>query len=220
VIYQLGEFIMDFIQILSFTFIALLLVISPGPNGLLIAKTVPSQGKKAGFSNVLGFLAAFYLHGALSILGISVLLTKSAEVFLIVKVVGALYLSWIGVKSLISAYRNDDTIKAKNDIINEQTLRKSFLEGFLTNVLNPKVSMFYLAAFPQFIPVGDNSVLYAFLLVSIHSVMNVFWFSSMVILFSRLSTFAKSGLFQRVLKSITGMVFIGFGVKLLSLESK
>jgi len=99
VIYQLGEFIMDFIQILSFTFIALLLVISPGPNGLLIAKTVPSQGKKAGFSNVLGFLAAFYLHGALSILGISVLLTKSAEVFLIVKVVGALYLSWIGVKS-------------------------------------------------------------------------------------------------------------------------
>jgi len=80
--------------------------------------------------------------------------------------------------------------------------------------------MFYLAAFPQFIPVGDNSVLYAFLLVSIHSVMNVFWFSSMVILFSRLSTFAKSGLFQQVLKSITGMVFIGFGVKLLSLESK
>ncbi len=65
---------MDMIQVLGLTFIALLLVISPGPNGLLIAKTVPTQGKKA----------AFYLHGALSILGISVLLTKSAEAFFIV----------------------------------------------------------------------------------------------------------------------------------------
>lgn len=89
------------------------MVISPGPNGLLIAKTVPTQGKKAGFVNVLGFLAAFYLHGALSILGISVLLTQSAEAFFIVKVVGALYLSWIGVKSLISAYRNVDAVNVK-----------------------------------------------------------------------------------------------------------
>ena len=211
---------MDFIQILGFTFIALLLVVSPGPNGLLIAKTVPTQGKKAGFSNVLGFLAAFYLHGALSILGISVLLTKSVEVFFIVKVVGALYLTWIGVKSLISAYRNVDTVKVKTGTTDVQTLRKSFLEGFLTNALNPKVSMFYLAAFPQFIPVGEYSVLYAFLLVTIHSLMNMFWFSSMVILFSRLSSFAKNGLFQRVLKSVTGVVFIGFGVKLMSLESR
>jgi len=211
---------MDFIQILGFTFIALLLVISPGPNGLLIAKTVPSQGKKAGFFNVLGFLAAFYLHGALSILGISVLLTKSAELFLIIKVLGALYLSWIGVKSLVSAYRNVDNVTITADFKNEQTLRKSFLEGFLTNALNPKVSMFYLAAFPQFIPAGDNSILHAFLLVTIHSVLSMFWFSSMVILFSRLRSFAKNGLFKRVLKSVTGFVFIGFGVKLLSLESK
>jgi len=210
----------DYIQILGFTFIALLLVVSPGPNGLLIAKTVPTQGKKAGFSNVLGFLAAFYLHGALSILGISVLLTKSTEVFFIVKVVGALYLTWIGVKSLISAYRNVDTVKVKTDATNVQTLRKSFLEGFLTNALNPKVSMFYLAAFPQFIPAGEYSVLYAFLLVTIHSAMNMFWFSSMVILFSRLSSLTKNGLFQRVLKSVTGVVFIGFGLKLMSLESK
>jgi len=210
----------DYIQILSFTFIALLLVISPGPNGLLIAKTVPTQGKKSGFSNVLGFLAAFYLHGILSILGISVLLTKSAEVFFIVKVIGALYLSWIGIKSLISAYRNVDIVKAQTGTTNEQTLKNSFLEGFLTNALNPKVSMFYLAAFPQFIPAGEYSVLYAFLLVTIHSVINVLWFSSMIMLFSSLRSFAKNGLFQRVLKSVTGVVFIGFGLKLITLENK
>lgn len=210
---------MDFIQLLSFTFIALLLVISPGPNGLLIAKTVPTHGKKAGISNVLGFLAAFYLHGALSILGISVLLSKSAEAFFIVKVVGALYLSWIGVKSLISAYRNVDIVDVKTGTTNVKTLRKSFVEGFLTNALNPKVSMFYLAAFPQFIPAGEHAILYAILLVTIHSIVNMIWFSSMVILFSRISSFAKNGAFQRVLQSITGVVFIGFGAKLISLES-
>ena len=74
---------MDFVQIMAFTFVALLLVVSPGPNGLLIAKTVPISGKKAGFANVAGFLSAFYIHGSLSLLGISVLLTKSAEAFFI-----------------------------------------------------------------------------------------------------------------------------------------
>lgn len=211
---------MDYIQILSFTFIALLLVVSPGPNGLLIAKTVPSLGKKAGFTNVLGFFMALYIHGALSILGISVLLTNSAELFFIVKVVGALYLSWIGIKSLIGAYNNIEVKKVESETINTKTLKKSFLEGFLTNMLNPKVSMFYLAAFPQFIPAGEYSILYAFLLVTIHVVMNVFWFSSMVILFSHLSEVAKNGLFQRLLKTLTGIVFIGFGVKLLTLESR
>lgn len=210
---------MDFIQLLSFTLIASLLVISPGPNGLLIAKTVPTHGQKAGFSNVLGFLAAFYLHGALSILGISVLLSKSAEIFFIVKVVGALYLAWIGVKSLISAYRNVDIVDVKAGSTNVKTLRKSFVEGFLTNALNPKVSIFYLAAFPQFIPAGEHAILYAISLVTIHSIVNMIWFSSMVILFSRISSFARNGSFQRVLQSITGVVFIGFGAKLISLEN-
>ncbi len=135
-------------------------------------------------------------------------------------IIGTLYLSWIGIKALISAYKNADIAKVTTETAHKQTLKKSFVEGFLTNALNPKVSMLYLAAFPQFIPVGEYSVLYAFLLVFIHSVINVFWFSSMVILFSRLTAMIKSGLFQRLLKTVTGAVFIGFGIKLMTLESK
>ena len=211
---------MDYVQIVGFMLIALLLVISPGPNGLLIAKTVPASGKRAGFANVGGFLAAFYLHGTLSILGISVLLTKSAEAFFIVKVLGAIYLSWIGIKSLISAFRHVESVQEHTSLNQNKALSKSFLEGFLTNALNPKVSMFYLAAFPQFIPAGDNAVFYAFLLVTIHSLMNVIWFSSMVILFSRLTLVAKNYSFQRMLKGVTGIIFLGFGAKLVALEAK
>ncbi len=78
---------MDIYQIISFTIVALLLVVSPGPNGVLIVKSVSTSGKLAGFANIAGFVAAFYIHGALSVLGISVLLVQSGEAFLIFKLI-------------------------------------------------------------------------------------------------------------------------------------
>lgn len=209
---------MDYYQILAFTFIALLLVVSPGPNGLLIMKTVSISGKNAGFANVLGFVTSFYLHGALSIFGISILLTKSAEAFFIVKLLGAIYLIWIGIKSLISAVGHKK-IKVESPSKNtKKTLVKAYIEGLLTNALNPKVSMFYLAAFPQFISVDGNVISYAFLLVSIHALMNMLWFGAMIMLVSRLTFMGKKYVVQKLLKTITGVVFIGFGVKLATLQ--
>lgn len=74
--------------------------------------------------------------------------------------------------------------------------------------------MFYLAAFPQFIPAGEHAIPSAFFLVFLHSVINAVWFGSMVLLFARLSRVARSGSFQRWLKGVTGAVFVGFGLKL------
>ncbi len=212
---------MDFVQISAFTIVALLLVVSPGPNGLLIAKTVPISGKTAGFANVAGFLTAFYVHGLLSILGISILLTKSAELFLLVKIIGALYLAWIGIKALLSAFNQDAfATESVSPTQSKRTLLKAYMEGFLTNALNPKVSMFYLAAFPQFIPSGESALLYGLILVSIHALMNMIWFGGMVVLFARLSIVSKKYIFQKLLKGATGLVFIGFGAKLLTLQAE
>ena len=211
---------MDLIQLSAFTVIALLLVVSPGPNGLLIAKTVPISGKKAGFSNVAGFITAFYLHGTLSILGISVILTKSSDMFFIFKMLGAIYLVWIGLKSLLSAFNSSETRNKKASSMSKNSLSKAYLEGFLTNALNPKVSMFYLAAFPQFIPTGENAIFYGFVLVSIHAFMNGIWFSIMVSLLSRLKSITNKQFFQKLLKTATGVIFIGFGAKLVTLEAR
>lgn len=211
---------MDFLQIFGFMLVALLLVASPGPNGLLIAKTAANAGKKAAFVNIVGFIAAFYLHGVFSILGISVLLMQSANAFFIVKLIGAAYLAWIGVKSLIAAFKSNIVVmKEEGQFTVSQSTAKSFTEGMLTCGLNPKVSMFYLAAFPQFIPVSEHAMAYAFLLVSLHALINAFWFSAMIILLSRLRVAATKRLgFQRMLKGVTGAVFMGFGAKLLLLE--
>jgi len=226
---------MDINNILTFIIVATLLVISPGPNGLLITKTVPLFGAKAGFANIGGFVIAFYVHGTLSIFGISLLLVQSSQAFFIFKMLGAIYLIWIGVKSLMSAFKGQtskgnspkgrsitDTAPTEqslsNSISSDQgakvlSVKSAFIEGFLTNVLNPKVCMFYLAAFPQFMSIKDN-VLSAYVLVTAHSSINFIWFSCIIFMLSRIKNLTNNGGFKRWLSSITGIVFIGFGTKL------
>lgn len=206
---------MDINNILAFIAVATLLVVSPGPNGFLITKTVPLSGQKAGFANIWGFVAAFYIHGTLSIFGISVLLVQSAQAFFIFKMLGAVYLIWIGIKALVSAFKGSapNLPESSPRNINSVSMKAAFTQGFLTNVLNPKVSIFYLAAFPQFISV-NKGVMVAYALVTAHAVVNFVWFSLMVFMLSRIKKATNNVEFKRWLNSITGIVFIGFGSKL------
>ncbi|WEX07913.1 LysE family translocator [Chelativorans sp. AA-79] len=209
---------MTLLDIAAFALVAALLVISPGPNGVLIAKTVPTSGKAAGFANIAGFFASFYLHGTLSILGISILLVQSAELFFIVKMLGAAYLCFIGVKALWQAWKGIATPATVTPARRRRTLARAVAEGFLTNALNPKVSMFYLAAFPQFIPLSADAAKWGFALVTVHALTNVVWFGSLVLLFSTLKGLGRRAWVQRWLKAATGAVFVGFGLKLATLR--
>lgn len=209
---------MDWMLVASFALVAGLLVMSPGPNGVLIAKTVPTSGRAAGFTNVAGIVSAFYLHGALSIFGISLILVQSAQVFMVVKILGAAYLIWLGFKALRDAFKGGSARVKVTTNRKSRTLAVAFGEGFLTNALNPKVSMFYLAAFPQFIPATGYSIEAAFMLVIVHSLIAAVWFAAMVLLMSRMTSVARGEKFQRWLKGVTGAVFIGFGVKLATLR--
>lgn len=205
--------------VLAFAVMAALLVMSPGPNGVLIAKTVPTSGRAAGFANIAGFAVAFFVHGTFAIFGLSVIVMQSANLFLAVKLIGAAYLIWLGAKALRQAWRG--SVKVLADVApakRPRNLTNAFGEGFLTNALNPKVAMFYLAAFPQFFPHGQLTTS-AYVLVAVHALINLAWFGPMVFLFERLSKVARNGTFSRWLKGVTGAVFIGFGVKLASLRA-
>lgn len=206
---------MDLNNILTFVAVATLLVISPGPNGFLIAKTVPLSGHRAGLANVAGFVAAFYVHGTLSIFGISILLVQSANAFFIFKMLGAAYLIWLGVKALRNAISQTPVANDSELVLRQKpvSIKGAFFEGFLTNTLNPKVSIFYLAAFPQFMPV-DSSALSAYTLVTAHSMVNVVWFSAMVFTLTKVKSATNHPKFKAWLNSVTGVVFIGFGTKL------
>ena len=202
-------------DILNFAVVAALLVISPGPNGVLIAKTVPQSGKVAGGANTVGFVCAFYLHGMLSIFGISLILTQSQNIFLAIKLAGALYLCYLGLTTLNDIRKPISDAATQVAGYKKRTLATAFSEGFLTNALNPKVSMFYLAAFPQFIPPGGGG-LSAWLLVVVHSAINAIWFSLMIFFFGYFNRTNTKPFFRRLMQGITGTALLSFGVVLAS----
>ncbi len=205
--------------LISFAIMASLLVVSPGPNGLLIAKIVPTSGRNAGLAAVMGFMASFYLQGAFVVFGIAVILVQSATAFTIVKLLGAAYLIYIGGKALLQAIRGEFKVTKAAPAKRTRTMITAFGEGFLTNILNPKTSMFYLAAVPQFLPIGEVTATNVFLLVFIHSSINGIWFFGMVLLLSKLVGVTQSTTVQRWIKGVTGVIFIGFGAKLASLKA-
>jgi threonine/homoserine/homoserine lactone efflux protein len=172
-----------------------------------------------GFANVAGFVSAFVAHGAISIFGLSVILMQSAMAFTVIKYLGAAYLCWIGIKALIAALGDQTPPTHSDKPLTRTSLRGAYIEGLLTNVLNPKVSMFYVAAFPQFITATDNPAAWSVLLVSLHAFINAVWFSAMILLFHRLTGAARHHRVQRGVKLVTGGVFIGFGAKLALLRS-
>lgn len=207
----------DWTLLWSFAVMAGLLVMSPGPNGVLIAKTVPVSGRLAGFANIAGFMVAFYCHWIFALLGGSLILATSAELFTLFKLAGAAYLCWLGLKALRQAWRTP--VPPPQDTSGRQRgLGIAFGEGLLTNLLNPKVSMFYLAAFPQFVPAGHFDVQHTFALVLVHSLLNFVWFGALVLLMGRLGRAVRNGSLRRWLGGITGVVLIGFGARLATMQ--
>ncbi len=216
-------------ELVAFTLIALLLVISPGPNGVLILKTVSSHGKSSSVANVFGLTSATFLHGAFSIFGLSALLLQSAELFLAVKIIGAAYLFYIGLKAIkgsFTAHQTDDLTNSSttNDSATNKKEKRSFLyffsEGFLTQLLNPKVSMFYLAAFPQFISFDAINYLEAFSLVAIHAGIIFFWFMGMTQVVGRIKKMASESNIGRWVQRTSGSILVYFGGMLLTQEAQ
>ena len=208
---------MDIYTIFTFFLIISLMVMSPGPNGALLLKTVPVSGKKHGYVNVMGVVAAFYLHGTLSVFGLSAIIVSSAHLFFIVKLIGVIYLGYLGIKAIISAFNqpNSSTIailqKAEHST---KKISSCFWEGLLTNLLNPKVSIFYLAAFPQFINFQSNAVISSYTLVSIHALFAAIWFSVIVFLIGKSTSFLKSPRKHILLQSVTGTVLLWFSYRI------
>lgn len=215
---------MDLQAVVTFTLLVLLLTIMPGPNGALILKTVPQNGRRAGILNLAGIVSAFSIHGICSILGLSALILKTSQAFFTVKLLGSFYLLYLGVTSIWQAFylkqSSSKIIKSEN---NKNVIRKNkrlFLEGFLTNLLNPKASMFYLAVFPQFINLEGNPIFESIVLVGIHSIVVVIWFSFMIIALGKITRALSSMKFKRMVQGAAGSLMLWFGYRLLTYQQK
>ncbi len=194
-----------------------LLNLSPGPDVLYIVSQSLRSGVKAGLAAVMGITAGCCVHMAAAAFGVGILLATSTLAFNALKWVGAAYLVYMGVQLLWSR-ATDPAHEALQPPVQVEVvdLKKIFFKGFVTNLLNPKVALFFLAFVPQFIPAHAAEPTLTFILLGC-------LFNLNGLLVGMAWAWAAAGLAQRAsrvqkslqkLDRIAGLMFVGFGVKL------
>lgn len=205
-------------QLIAFTGIAFVLTITPGVDTMLVLRSVFARGQKSGLMTSFGICCGVFIHATLSAIGISVILVQSAAAFEIVKLIGAAYLVLLGIQSLRNVILHRSCATAADTANPAQkrnpNKRRAYLEGLLTNLLNPKVAVFYLAFLPQFISPGDPVLLKSLLLAGIHFVLAMLWFSFIIFMIGKIKLLLTSPLIQQKMEAITGVILIAFGVRL------
>lgn len=202
-------------QLLTFAAVAAVLTLSPGADTLLVIRNVVARGRSAGVTTALGICSGLFLHATLSALGLSVLIAHSALAYQALKIAGAAYLVWLGLQALSAALRRDYPRAPACDTARwSMSARHSFVEGLLTNLLNPKVAVFYLALLPQFVAIGEPVFIKSMLLAGIHAAMGVAWLVALASLLDRARAVITRPRARRLLEGISGSTLIGLGAKL------
>jgi threonine/homoserine/homoserine lactone efflux protein len=203
-----------------FVLSGLLLNITPGPDTLYILGRSTTQGWHAGAVAALGIGAGALVHICAAALGLSAILAASATAFTVVKYVGAAYLLYVGVGLIRSAGKTEPATAAPDARV--ASMRGIFLQGFLTNVLNPKVALFFLAFLPQFVAADAASKPVAFLFLgAIFDFNGTLWNLLLAWSAARISSkLAPSAAFRKWFNRGVGTMFVGVGLRLALLRDR
>lgn len=196
-----------------FVIMSFLLIILPGPDTAIATKNTLAAGRTAGLKTLFGKLSALVIHTFAAVVGLSAIIVQSAIIFSIFKYVGAVYLTYLGIKTLW-AMRNKKSDATIEDTPSSMYDQSYFKQGFLTNLLNPKVAIFFLTFFPQFVESGSNTVVPFLLMGLTYALLTAVWFFFYIYLIDQVSTFMKKPKTKKFLEATTGTVLIGFGIKL------
>ena len=192
---------------------SLLLHLTPGQDTLYIIGRSVAQGKHAGVLSAAGIMTGVLVHTLLAALGLSVILATSAMAFSVVKFAGAAYLIWIGIGFLV---KRDMDSSGQSALDNRLKRWKLFHQGVLTNVLNPKVALFFLSFLPQFVNPQANFVFLPFLLLGLSFFVTGGLYCLFLIYTSSWLTgkLKGSASYGALIRKLSGCLFIGLGLKL------
>lgn len=202
-------------QFISFLIAITLLSISPGVDTLLVIRNTARGGVRDGVVTSIAICCGLFVHATISALGISLILLQSAWAFHLLKLAGAAYLIWLGVASLLAARRGTALpVQSVLQTASPVSIWQPVKEGLLSNVLNPKTVVFYMAFLPQFIAPTDPALLKSLWLAGVHFVIANIWQISVVLMVGGASKWLASARFAQTLNAATGAVLIMFGVRL------
>ena len=192
-----------------------ILTLTPGLDTALVVRNSSRSGGVDGCITSFGICMGLFVHATLSAVGISAILLQSAELFQVIKWLGAGYLIWLGLSSLRSTFKGAHQL----DITTKKGLtfdpKRSLREGFLSNMLNPKTAIFYLAFLPQFINPDYSPFIQSLTMAGIHFVIAMVWQCSLAGTINSAKKLLKNGSIMSWMEGVTGMVLIVLGGKLL-----
>lgn len=185
-----------------------LLTVTPGLDTAMVLRTAAVEGVRRAALAALGVICGCLAWGAAVALGLGVLLAASQTAYTALKWAGAAYLAWLGVNLILRP-------RSKLDLAATGARRGNWwLRGFLTNLLNPKVGVFYVSFLPQFVPAHVPAAPFVFLLAVIHAVLGALWFGLLIAGTAPLRRWLQRPRVVRWLDRATGVVFLGFGARL------
>jgi len=194
-------------QLIPFLTASAVLTISPGPDIIYVMVQGMANGKKHGFVTALGLATGIIIHTSLVAFGVSAIIKNSDTLFFIIKLFGAIYLLYLAWQ----VFKSDPEIAYSAEGIKDKSLFSLFKQGFIMNVLNPKVTIFFLAFFPGFLWEPDgNTVIQFYILGAFFMLLTILIFGSVALLAGKISNYLKrnkhSGI---VLKWLQIVVFVG-----------
>ncbi|WP_409492924.1 LysE family translocator [Amycolatopsis sp. cmx-11-12] len=196
---------------LSFVLVCLLGAIAPGPDFLVVTRCAILGGRKAGIAAGLGIALGVFVWVVSIALGVAAILTASAIAFTVVKLIGAAYLIFLGVKAWLAVRRGDysELVDKAAPVV---APRAAFRHGLLTNLLNPKVAMFFLALIPQFLPHSATTA-ETLQLAALATTVAVAWTFVLSTLVGSLRRFFSTGRVRRALDAVMGTFLVGLGIR-------
>lgn len=208
---------MHIINFEAFLIAITILTLTPGLDTALVIRNTSRGGFADGSITSFGICSGLFLHATFSAIGVSAILAQSAELFHLIKSMGAVYLIWLGVSSLwaLRANNNANGLNVSNRQPHHLNPWRSLREGFLSNVLNPKTAVFYLAFLPQFVDPNYSLLGQSLLMAAIHFVIAMIWQCGLAGALSKAKALLRNASFMRWMEGVTGVVLVALGVKLL-----
>ncbi|OYX01055.1 MAG: lysine transporter LysE [Caulobacter vibrioides] len=197
--------------LIAFTLAAGLLTLTPGLDTALVIRTAAAEGPRRAAGAAIGIGIGCFVWGAAAAFGVGALLTASQTAYTVLKWAGALYLAWTGLRMILRPREAFEPGETKPiDASPAAALRR----GLLTNLLNPKVGIFYVSFLPQFMPAGVDPARFGLLLTTVHVVEGLLWFALLIAATVPIAGLLRLPVVVRWLDRTTGLVFIAFGLRL------
>lgn len=210
-------------QYYMFIFVSLIIIMTPGPDFILITKNALTINRHAGRMTSYGVVTGHIIYATASILGFTAIIAKSIVLFEVIKYTGGVYLLYLGIKAFLSSIKKKErenteiksNLDAKLQVTQKNSKTKtSYFQGLASTLLNPKAIMFYISFLPQFIDLQGNIILQSVILVGLFILTVLLWFSLYLYSLTYISSWFEKPSVERIFDRVSGIALIYLGIKL------